>query len=335
MKKLLFIGFVALVVGSVCWAPPAGCAQPPSGASDSRQEQLAAAIEKLPENARVLLRDIVLRPEFKGVLSKEQAQELAKRLGCDLKQTALTLISLAKIYALPPISNFHVGAVAIGRSGSLYFGCNLEFPGQALSFVVHGEQSATMNAWTHGETELEALAITASPCGYCRQFLNELNSAGQLEILLENSPATRLSALLPQSFGPVDLGIKAKLMEKDAQPLQLPDADKDKVIAAALAAAASSYAPYSLNHAGLALESQDGVLVSGRYAENAAYSPSMSPLEAALVLYNFANQDFARIKRAVLVQTKAETANQEGATRAVLSSLPGSPKLEIYWAKPK
>ena len=83
----------------------------------------------------------------------------------------------------------------------------------------------------------------------------------------------------------------------------------------------------------MAIESATGVIASGRYAESAAYNPSMSPLAAALVNYNFANQDLSRIKRAVLVQTNSDTASQKEATQAVLSVLAGSPELEVYSAE--
>jgi len=223
--------------------------------------------------------------------------------------------------------------VAIGSSGNMYFGCNVEFPGQALSFSVHGEQSAVMNAWMHGESGIQSIAITAAPCGYCRQFLNELSTAPSLEVLLDKSPVTPLHALLPQSFGPIDLDIKSRLMREEKHSLQLAEATQDKVIAAALAAASSSYAPYSTNFAGLALESADNLIVAGRYAENAAYNPSMSPLEAALSQYNLAGLDFARIKRAVLVQTTPSTANQEDVSRAGLRSLAPQATFEVYVAK--
>ncbi len=320
----LFIFALFALPGSLAWAG--------SGSSGDRLTELAARVDTFPESARGVLRDIVLQKGFAGVITGEQATNLATTLGLGIEETALALISLAQVYAIPPISHFKVGAVAIGSSGALYFGCNLEFPGQALSFSVHGEQSAVMNAWMHGEKGVRAIAITASPCGYCRQFLNELSTAPDLEILLDKSPKTTLRALLPQSFGPDDLGIEARLMDTQRRPLLLDNPTKDRVVEAALEAAATSYAPYSGNYSGVALESADGVVIAGRYAENAAYNPSMSPLAAALALYNFANKDFSAIKRAVLVQSTPDTANQEGVTRCVLSTFGGRPVLETFVA---
>ncbi len=71
----------------------------------------------------------------------------------------------------------------------------------------------------------------------------------------------------------------------------------------------------------------------GRAPGNRCSYPEGPPLAAALVLYNFANQDLRQINRAVLVQTKPDTASQKDAAKAVLSVLAGSPELEVYSAE--
>lgn len=94
--------------------------------------------------------------------------------------------------------------------------------------------------------------------------------------------------------------------------MNLANPTQDKATADALAAASTSYAPYSTNYAGLALESTTGVVVAGRYAENAAYSPSMSPLQAALSQCNLADKDFKN-GETVPVQTKPRITLHDGA----------------------
>jgi cytidine deaminase len=232
----------------------------------------------------------------------------------------LDLIVEAKKLAIPPISNFFVGAVARGTSGNIYYGANFEFPGEALSFTVHAEQAAVVNAMEHGETGLEMIAVSAAPCGYCRQFLNELTTASTLQILVPDRPPTLLTALLPAAFGPADLGVTAALMSPQSHGLTL-DAP-DELAAAALAAANASYAPYSHAYAGVALRTRDGAIFRGSLAENAAYNPSMSPLEAAIVsLVITGGKAYADIAEAVLVEVKAAPVSQAGATRAVLASI--------------
>jgi len=236
----------------------------------------------------------------------------------------LDRIAEAKTFAIPPISNFYVGAVARGLSGRLYLGANFEFPGQALSFCVHAEQAAVVQAMAGGETGLEMIAVSAAPCGYCRQFLQELTSASTLQIAIPNRPPTLLSSLLPEAFGPSDLGVTAALMSPQAHGLAL-DAP-DALAAAALAAANASYAPYSQSYAGVALRTTDGAIFSGAVAENAAYNPSMSPMEAAIVnLAIGGRKSYADIAEAVLVEVKDAKASQADASRAVLASIGGAP----------
>ena len=74
--------------------------------------------------------------------------------------------------------------------------------------VVHAEQSAINNAWLNGAQAVLKIAISDAPCGYCRQFMNELSTADSLEILLPERDFN-LHELLPYSFGPKDLGNEA------------------------------------------------------------------------------------------------------------------------------
>ena len=79
-------------------------------------------------------------PELKdGVISAAIAEQMCKAADITIEALMMQLLPLASKYAYVPISTFHVGAVCLGGSGALYFGCNSEFKGIALSFVTHGE----------------------------------------------------------------------------------------------------------------------------------------------------------------------------------------------------
>lgn len=250
--------------------------------------------------------------------------------GVPLEQLMLALIPRAKKFAIPMISNFFVGAVAHGVSGNLYFGANYEFPGQALSFTVHGEQAATMHAISFDETGIDLLAVSAAPCGYCRQFLNELTTASTLQIILPNTPATPLTSLLPNAFGPIDLGVIAALMSPQSHGMTLDS--PDELTNAALKAANASYAPYSASYAGVALKTSDGSIYTGGVAENAAFNPSMSPLEAAIATLTInGRKKYSDIIDAVLVQAAGSKACQIDATRDVLATITKVP-LRVFEA---
>ena len=77
----------------------------------------------------------------------------------------------ARAYA--PYSRFFVGAAARARDGAVHLGVNVE--NAAYPLGVCAEKSALTAAVTAGcgPGDLEAIAITASPCGGCRQWLVE------------------------------------------------------------------------------------------------------------------------------------------------------------------
>lgn len=71
---------------------------------------------------------------------------------------------------------------------------------------------------------------------------------------------------------------------------------------AAIAAANRSHMPYSKSPSGVALECKDGRIFSGSYAENAAFNPTLPPLQGALILLNLKGYDYPDIQRAVLAE---------------------------------
>jgi hypothetical protein len=100
---------------------------------------------------------------------------------------------------------------------------------------------------------------------------------------------------------------------------------------AALAAAEASYSPYSETYAGIALGLDDGSMQAARYAENAAFNPSLPPLQAALALLAVRSIPFSRIRQAVLVETGGP-ASQRTATEALLAAVAPSVSLTYVLA---
>lgn len=293
---------------------------------------LDQALKDLPQDGAKAVRDILVAGDFPGYLTAAQVAVLTQRLHVSVPQLMMMLLPAAARYAVAAISDFHVGAIALGRSGGLYFGGNIEFTGEALSFVVHAEQAAITNAWLHGECEVSSLAISAAPCGYCRQFLYELVTASTLTILLPKAAPALLTTYLPNAFGPQDLGVTGGLMTPQNHGLVLEVPSDDPLLAAALAAANASYAPYTGGFAGAALRLSDGTILTGRYAENAAYNPSMSPLESAITALVLSGRSYGEISEAALVEQRSKT-SQVDAARAVLGSVCTAP-LAVAFATP-
>ncbi len=294
------------------------------------------------EPLRNALWELVSDSGFKGVISEEEVLKLAAVGKLPGEKMLLVLAEVAQVYAVPSISNFHVGAIAQGASSkSFYMGANIEFAGQALSFTLHAEQAATTNAWNNDEEGLLLLAVNAAPCGYCRQFLNELMTAKKLMVALEGSPAEPLAKLLPKPFGPEELGVKEAeaLMSPQDHNLELAEESTDLAVLAALAAANQCYAPMSYTeppypcYAGVAIETANQIF-TGRLGENVAYNPSISPLEAAMTMWTFGAAADEPVQRVVLVQVEGTIADQTTATEAVLGTLAGPPTFEQYSAVP-
>ena len=75
--------------------------------------------------------------------------------------------------AYAPYSNYLVGAAVLARDGRVFEGVNVE--NAAYPLGICAEKSAISRAVADGcrPGDLEAIGITASPCGGCRQWLWE------------------------------------------------------------------------------------------------------------------------------------------------------------------
>ena len=124
----------------------------------------------------------------------------------------------ARERAYAPYSGFRVGAALLTDGGDIIAGANLENASYGLSICA--ERAAVAAAVAAGHRRFEAIAVAspgpdpATPCGACRQVLREFPRGVDLEVLCageagERLLATTLGALLPDSFGPEDLGAPA------------------------------------------------------------------------------------------------------------------------------
>ena len=242
-----------------------------------------------------------------GYLSSQHTQYILDHLNCSLQSLMVRLLPIASLYARIPISDFAVGAVAAATTKDggigLFLGANMEFFDISLTHSIHAEQSAVVNAISHNASSVEMLAISATPCGYCRQFLFELNSANRMQVIVSPTQKAQelnvtiiqhpLSYYLPDTFLPQMLHTDNQGLMGKSKPVRLDFDDEDLEIdsddplfCSALEAAEYSYAPYTNNHAGCAIELDDGTIYQGNYIENVAYNPSMSPMQTALTFMN-------------------------------------------------
>ena len=277
-----------------------------------------------------------------GHLSAKTTREIAQETQATLPSLMVGMLPLAAARASVPVSQFAVGAIALGAPtaegpGALYLGANIEFCGQPLSASIHAEQAAVNSAVLAGERGLQAIASSAAPCGYCRQFLTELATpAGPLDIVLEDEagePVVQtIEHYLPHAFGPAALGNRHRLMAPLDHGRTLPaGATDDPLVTQALGAANTSYAPYSGNIAGVAIETDRGAHYAGRHLENAAFNPSISPLQSALAhaMLTATAPRAPTIRRAVLVEDATGQCSQKHATETLLRTV--APEVRLIY----
>ncbi len=276
----------------------------------------------LPSTLASAIRPIVEQAEFDATLSPEQFQSLLDQTQLSDPELRLALLPLAAAYAVVPISQFYVGAIARGESGRLYFGANMEFAHTAMAHTVHAEQSAISHAWVKGERALKDMTINYSPCGHCRQFMNELTKAEHLQIQLPERKAQHLHDYLPDAFGPKDLGIDAGLLSVHNNQLNWSDEQPHNTLEEyALEAANLAHAPYSKSFSGIGLETRDGHYFHGFYAENAAFNPSLPPLQVALIHMNMAGYQMNEVAKVVLVEHENTLICHRDSTKSLLMAL--------------
>ena len=104
----------------------------------------------------------------------------------------------AKGYA--PYSGFLVGCAVLTRDGTVFEGVNVENGAYPLGICAEKNGIGTAVTQGYGPGDFEAIAVNASPCGGCRQWLHEL--AFDRVIFRNRGEVVTLTPdeLLPESF---------------------------------------------------------------------------------------------------------------------------------------
>ena len=108
--------------------------------------------------------------------------------------------------AYAPYSRFHVGCAVLTRDGRVVGGVNVE--NAAYPLGVCAERTALARAVAEGYQpgDFVVAAVTASPCGGCRQWLHEM---GVERVVFRNRGRVvtmTTDELLPESFDSTNLG---------------------------------------------------------------------------------------------------------------------------------
>jgi len=154
------------------------------------------------------------------IMSSQEADGEATRL--------IAAARAAARHAHAPYSRFAVGAAVLLRDGSVVTGANVENASYGLSLCAETVAIASVSAAGRlrdvvavgvigGAMDAEGKAIGSDPvrpCGRCRQVINEAAQLGGRDVAVHCGGAEgdtiasyRLSQLLPDAFGPADLGV--------------------------------------------------------------------------------------------------------------------------------
>ena len=143
-------------------------------------------------------------------------------------QTLVTAARSAMAHAHAPYSRFAVGAAVALTDGTIVTGSNFENASYGLSLCAETVALASVNAQgrmadviaiavSGGVMDASAASAIVTPCGRCRQVMNEVEQMAGRPIAIYCVAPTgdamqehRVADLLPHAFGPADLGIGAK-----------------------------------------------------------------------------------------------------------------------------
>ena len=107
-------------------------------------------------------------------------------------------------YSYSPYSDCKVGAALLCKNGKVFTGTNIE--NAAFSPTICAERVAIFKAVSEGYRGFSKLAVTAMPCGMCRQALLEVEhkQGTHIRVLLYGEKGTHciesIEALMPLTF---------------------------------------------------------------------------------------------------------------------------------------
>lgn len=120
---------------------------------------------------------------------------------------------IAAQYAYVPYSKFRVGAALLTDKNILVRGANIENASYGLTNCA--ERTAVFMSHMHDAGTPQIIVVytptemLTSPCGACRQVLNEMNPDMEVHMICDGDMVhiTTVAELLPFGFGPKNLNV--------------------------------------------------------------------------------------------------------------------------------
>jgi cytidine deaminase len=305
LKAVAIFCFAFIASSKSAYAAP-GC-EALFGTPSTRAISSAPSAQQILEVLQKYIRptQIIVKPGTVRAIRRE--------LDLPYEQVRYQLAVLAAARRSTPISNFPVGAAGFTSDGTAILGANIEFRGAALNFSIHAERSVLLMANEAGQRIVE-LYSTVTPCGGCRQWLNEIDGAENLKIVSRERNGqyfgVTLKELLPKAFGPLAMGQKGLLHPKQyrrdrsqwvtptTEVFAGPDEDlSPRELEALVSGVEKSYSPYGGPSAAVLMRLKFGSFLMGTYTETAAHEsiPAFAVAYAKLKLSGRSEADVSHI----------------------------------------
>ena len=172
---------------------------------------------------------VVRRVLMRSISDNEQSgtepwdSKKASRSTAEVWGDLLSRARAAAKHAYAPYSEFPVGAAALALDGSIHTGCNVENASYGLTICA--ERAAVSAAVGAGHRQIVAVAVSApkvartTPCGACRQFLNEFRPANaDMVIVLDDGDSGERSGSKSSCRARSGLAISIRLCRRRSEP---------------------------------------------------------------------------------------------------------------------
>jgi cytidine deaminase len=130
----------------------------------------------------------------------------------DIEEKLISLAKEAQSKAYTPYANFPVGAALITESGDYYTGCNIENVSFGLTICAERTAIFKLISEKGSKEKIKAIAVTnksdipCSPCGACRQVIQEFSTSSTIIIFKDNSgyKSQTINEILPFAFKAIE-----------------------------------------------------------------------------------------------------------------------------------
>jgi len=211
-----------------------------------------------------------------------------------------------KELAKPMISGYKVSCFIETDIGN-FNGINVEITPQ---YNLHAEQSGIHNALINGATEIKKIVLQDSPCGHCRQLINEIDSNIIINV---NNKEKFIKDLLPDAY---TLEKKLSVFTNNENLIFV----KEKTISVSEKECNLSFSPYTNSKAGVSIYTKNNIY-HGRYVESWAFNMSIHPFLGALSQLFLNNDNIENIEEIYLTIDENSKIDHIKSTIEILSYL--------------